>query len=410
MVSSMGKFKQSVDTAGLRVGNTIATWPRIVAEAGLAFVNVFGRQELSSVKNIKEVQMQSINAMTDNFLNFSKVDGKRYQKLLKGSINAISAVTRRPFMLAGAEALSTLNQWVRHPFKKLLFTPFKMFKWMWNATRIFSKKKGFDFTQYDTHETGTDTWINQIRENRIGFFGKGWWSSVAAESSKGEDKKSEEKKPEEKKSDVVSKEDNPEEKKSRWWNNPNRWGTWRWDKDNSWAKKSNDKAPEAPNPERGSQERLAKMEAEGNDAEVDKYLAERWKPAGAEFWSDEKTIDEVNAKQKEEAEEKKAKEDWNKSKTIDGIKKEQKEESAKKEKTERDEKFPERDTMADKFKIWHRKEYKKILKGKTNKEWIVERGKQAKLWTKPEEIVENLKEKDPTFAGYMEDEILAKAA
>jgi len=58
--------------------------------------------------------------------------------------------------------------------KKLIIdTPVKLFKGVRNATRIFSKKKGFDFQVYDTHETGKDTWINQIKEKRIGFFGAG---------------------------------------------------------------------------------------------------------------------------------------------------------------------------------------------------------------------------------------------
>ncbi len=57
-----------------------------------------------------------------------------------------------------------------------------MFKWMRNATRIFSKKKGFDFQTYDTHETGWDTWVNQIQEKSFGFLGATWWSSTPAES------------------------------------------------------------------------------------------------------------------------------------------------------------------------------------------------------------------------------------
>jgi len=90
-------------------------------------------------------------------------------------------VTRRPAMIAGAGVLSAFNQWIWKPFTKL--APGKLFKDIGNAFRIFSKKKGFDFQAYDTHETKWDTWINQIREKRIWFFGK-WWAA----SSKAEEK------------------------------------------------------------------------------------------------------------------------------------------------------------------------------------------------------------------------------
>ena len=71
----MGKFKTAVDTGALRVGNTIATPVRIVGEVANASWNLY-RQLLSSTKNIKEVQIQALNAIADNFLNFSKVEGK----------------------------------------------------------------------------------------------------------------------------------------------------------------------------------------------------------------------------------------------------------------------------------------------------------------------------------------------
>lgn len=219
------------------------------------------------------------------------------------------------------------------------------------------------------------------------------WIFGGRKKTEKSEKKPEEKKPEEKKPEVK-----PEEKKIE---------AGPIETKPVEVKKSNDKAPEAQNPERGSAERMKKMEAEGNDAEVDKYLAERWKPAGAEFWSDKKTIDGVNAKQKAEAEEKKAKEDWDKPKTIDGIKKEQKEESAKKDQEERNKNFPKRSELDDKFKKKYKEEYDAILK-KPNREWVIARWKEAKLWTEPEEIVKNLQEKDPTFAGYIEDEILNK--
>ena len=177
----MGKIKQWVSTAWLRVGNTIATPVRRWGEILNAWANI-PRQWISGLKNIAEVTKQTGNALVHNFLNFSKVQGKWYQRFLKGSMNLASAVTRRPVMIAGAGMASALNQWIRQPFKKLLYTPGKMFKWMRNATRIFSKKKGFDFQTYDTHETGWDTWVNQIQEKSFGFLGATWWSSTPAES------------------------------------------------------------------------------------------------------------------------------------------------------------------------------------------------------------------------------------
>jgi hypothetical protein len=65
--------------------------------------------------------------------------------------------------------------------------------------------------------------------------------------------------------------------------------------------------------------------------------------------------------------------------------------------------------MDDTFKKHYKKEYNKLLKDNPTKEWIIARGKEAKMWEKPEEIIENFKKKDPTWAGYME-EILKKAA
>lgn len=174
----MGKFKDGVNIAGTRVFNTAATPFRMWGAVGNAVGNVL-RQWQSSAKNTAEVGKQTIDALVDNFLNFSKVEGKRYQRLTKWTINLASAVTRRPAMIAGAGILSALNQWMRKPFTKL--APGKLFKDIGNAFRIFSKKKGFDFQTYDTHETKGDTWINQIKEKRIWFFGK-WWSSEKKEA------------------------------------------------------------------------------------------------------------------------------------------------------------------------------------------------------------------------------------
>lgn len=213
MMPSMGKVKAAVTTGALRVGNTIATPVRRWGEVANALVNVL-RQWKSSAKNTAEVGKQTIDALVDNFLNFSKVDGKWYQKLLKGSVNLASAVTRRPAMIAGAWVLSAMNQWLWKPFKKL--APGKLFKGLGNATRLFSKKKWFDFAKYDTDDTKGDTWVNQITEKRKWFFGKGWSSEKPVEAKKEvkkeEPKKIEEPKKEEKPIEAKKEEPKKEEK------------------------------------------------------------------------------------------------------------------------------------------------------------------------------------------------------
>lgn len=192
----MGKFTQGLNTAALRTGNTLVTPLRIWWEAVNAVANI-PRQGISSVKNLAEVKKQTRDALVHNFTNFSKVEGKWYQKMLKVPLNLVSAVTRRPAMIAAGGVASGLNQWVRKPFQKLLYTPGKMFKGMRNATRIFSKQKWFDFATYDTHETKWDTRINQIKEKSLGFLGmKSWWSKPAeVEKPKVESPKPVEKKP-----------------------------------------------------------------------------------------------------------------------------------------------------------------------------------------------------------------------
>lgn len=201
----MGKFKDAVNTGGLKVGNTVATPFRIVGEAGNAVANI-PRQWFSGVKNIAEVSKQTRDALIDNFLNFSKVEGKWINKLFKRAVNLTSAVTRRPFMIAWAGLWSMTNQWVLQPLKKLLYTPGKMFKWMRNAMRPLSKEKGFDFVKYETADTKWDTLVNQIKEKNSGFIGVKWWSSEkpAEEKKPVEDKKVEDKKVEPKQPDQSS--------------------------------------------------------------------------------------------------------------------------------------------------------------------------------------------------------------
>ncbi|MFA6256576.1 MAG: hypothetical protein WC606_05400 [Candidatus Absconditabacterales bacterium] len=345
----MGKFTQSMNAAALRTGNTIATPLRRGGEFSNALGNI-PRQGYSSAKNVHEVTKQTRDALMDNFLNFSKVQGKWYQKMLKVPANLVSAMTRRPAMITGAGILSGFNQAARQPFKKLLYTPGKMFKGMRNATRLFSKEKGFDFAKYDTHETGGDTWINKIKEKKIGFLG----AKFSAESEKQTEKKVKSKPVEDKK---------PEAKTE--------------------VKKEEIKKP-IENPHAES-ELFQKKINEKDDKFFDKELAERGYPTGASFGSKPK----------------------DKPKSIKELQKKQKEESEMKDKAEHDKNFPDWKTLPDEFKKQYKKDYDKALKNNPTKEGIIARGKEAKMGEQPEEIVENFKKKDPTFAGYME-EILKK--
>ena len=101
----MGKLSQGINTAALRTGNTIATPLRIGGELANALANV-PRQGISSAKNIAEVTKQTRDALIHNFTDFSKVEGKRYQKMLKVPLNLASAVTRRPAMIAASGVAS----------------------------------------------------------------------------------------------------------------------------------------------------------------------------------------------------------------------------------------------------------------------------------------------------------------
>lgn len=193
-----------LNTLSTRVGNTVATPFRVGGEGINALANI-PRQGMSAFKNIAEVQKQTWDALVHNFLNFSKVETKGYKKLFAIGSNLVSACTRRPAMIMASDITSTFNQWVWQPFKKLLYTPGKMFSWMRNATRILSKKEGFDFQTYDTHEV-PDIWINKNKNKW--FFGGVSWSSkettkkpskaTVKESPKESSKESSKEKPQEK--------------------------------------------------------------------------------------------------------------------------------------------------------------------------------------------------------------------
>jgi len=248
-----------------------------------------------------------------------------------------------------------------------------MFKWMRNATRIFSKKKGFDFQTYDTHETGWDTWVNQIQEKSFGFLGATWWSSAPAESEapaaeapkEATVQQSDEKKSDEKKND-----------KSRWKTDSNRWGKWRGNTDsNRWGKwRGNTEKKE----EAGKEE--SKSETPSQPAPSPTPASTHDKPATADK---PKSIDEIKQKGKEEAEAK--------------------------DKAEQDKNFPEWKTLPDKYKAKFKKDYKEQFGDKPTKEKVLERGKSAKFWENMDEIMAKVKKDNPTMAGYIEEEILKAA-
>ncbi len=267
-------------------------------------------------------------------------------------------------MIAAAGLLGVANQWMRQPFKKLLYTPGKMFKWMRNATRIFSKKKGFDFATYDTHETGWDTLVNQIREKNFGFLGVGWWSSAPGEQPKADKSKKQEKPAEKPKEDPHA-------------------------ESNAFKKKIDEK----------------------DDEFLDKELAERWYEPGEKIWKEPKPEpkkpDKPASTNPQKSSDKSS--DNPAPKSIDEIKEKNKKEAEAKDKAEQDKR--QRKNLDPKFKVQYGKEFKKMLNNKPTKEWVIERGKKNKKWETVEEIVETIKKENyPEFAGYIENEILKNAA
>lgn len=369
----MGKFKDGVNNAGLMTGNTIATPLRRWGEIGNAVANVLVQWK-SSAKNTAEVWKQTIQTLTDNFLNFSKVQGKRYQRFLKWTINLASAVTRRPAMIAWAGVLSALNQWVWKPFTKL--APGKLFKWLWNATRILSKKKGFDFQTYDTHETGKDTRINQIKENRIGFFS--WGNSEKKKTNEGsvEEKQPEIKKEEVKKEEVKA-EPKVEPKKEVIIAQPVE------------PKKTIEKPKEDLNAE---SDMFQKKIKEKDDAFIDKELADRGYGPGGDLATEKKTI---QSEKKEKAT------------SISEIEKQRKKEAMDKDRAEIEAKKRKHQKPEDKENL--KKEFGKLLENNFTEAWVVARGKKHNKGKNLEEILRKLDKENITFATFIDDEILAKS-
>lgn len=351
----MGKIKDSIDTAGLRMGNTITTPFRLVGETWNALGNVL-RQGKSSIKNTAEVGKQTIDALLDNFLNFSKVEGKGLKRVLKGGVNLVSAVTRRPWFIAGSGVLSALNQGIRKPFTKL--APGKRFKGMMNATRLFSKKKGFDFAQYDTHETGKDTRVNSWKEKRHWFIGAKKWSEEKWWSP--------EKKAEKKVEEAIK-----EEKEEKWEQKPET-------KAETKPATPVAAAPTASKPSEGWASKPQAAWEKKDDTKKDD--ASKEKPSDTKVTGKEKSIGEIEKKNKANAEAK------------------DKAENAKKE----------RKNLDRKEKGRQEKEIKKILDDDATEEGVLARGKKNKKWENIDQILATLKKENITMAGYIEDEILAK--
>jgi len=334
----MGKFKQGLNTAWLRAGNTIAT-PFRRAGALYNDLNNAGVQSDIWWKNGAEVSKQTRLALRDNFLNFSKVNDKWMKKLLKASINAVSAVTRRPFMILGASFASGLNQWLRQPFKKLFQG--KVFKDLYHGTRILSKKKWFDFETYKlTPETTseTPTWINSVLKNRIGFFGK-WWSSASEAPVAKEAEKPVEKPVEKVETPVVKKE-------------------------------------EPKQPVKTPEEKPVPKEVEKPTEKETKKLPE----------AETKPTPSTPQPQ-----------------SIDDLKKKEKEEALKKDKEEQEKRFPVRENLDKKFQAQYAKEYKKILQWKTDEEWIVARWIKNNIGDNIDQIMIKVKKENPTMAGYLQE-------
>ncbi len=350
----MGKTENLIDTAVVRTGNTIATPLRRWGEVANAATNIL-RQGKSSTKNTAEVSKQTIDSLVDNFLNFSKVDGKRYQRLGKGTINLASAVTWRPFMIIGAWVLSGLNQWVRKPFQKLLYTPEKMFKGMRNATRIFSKKKEFDFVKYDTHETGWDTWINQITEKRLGFLGK-------ASSSPNKTEKKEEKKLPKKTAKNIEKKEQAKPIK---------------------PVEMPINSTEEPQEEKTGFQQAIKNK---DDDFINKELANRWYGPGGSLKTPTKekatSIPEIKQQFQKEAQAKKNAE-------IESKK---------------------RKNLGKEEKEMYKKEFTNLLENDLSEKGVLARAKKNNKGNDMETILKTLDKEYPTFATFIDDEILAKNA
>lgn len=281
-------------------------------------------------------------------------------------------------MIAGAGVLSALNQWVWKPFTKL--APGKLFKGLANATRIFSKKKWFDFAQYDTHETWKDTWVNQRKEKHLGFFGA-WWSAPAAEAKQAKEVKKVEAPKVEAPVVVDAKKEKPAEKNTE---------------------------------DLHAESNLFQQKIkEQDDAFLDKELAARWFGPGGKLSKESKPDtkpdkpaakkDTPSDKDKTEKDDTSGKKPW----SIKDVKENDKKKSAENAKKEKERDFPKLNSLDKKERAERVKEYDKLLKNDVTKNGILKLGKENDMGDTVEEIIENYRKEEPTFAEYME-EIVAK--
>ncbi len=284
-------------------------------------------------------------------------------------------------MILWAGTLSALNQWIWKPFTKL--APGKLFKGIGNATRIFSKKKGFDFQSYDTHETGKDTWVNQIKEKRIWFFG--WGSS---EKKKTNENPVEEKQPEIKKEPVVSQNTEPKKEEKPATKPEEKKVDTPAEKKTEETKAPLEMSKEDPHAESAMLQQKIK---EKDDAFIDKELAERGYGPGGEL---------AETPKKEQSKEKAT--------SIADIEKQRKAEAFAKDQAEIEAKKRKNMPKDEKEKL--RKEFAKLLDNRITEEWVIAWGKKYNKGNNMEEILKRVDKENVTFATFIDDEILAKKA
>ena len=199
-----------------------------------------------------------------------------------------------------------------------------MFTGMRNATRLFSKTKGFDFQTYDTHET-PDIWITQNKNKW--FFGIKAWSSQTDSPAK--TKKSSAKKP---------------------------------------SKQSDKKDQDAASSETKPTFTPATPSVKENIEEVDK-------PEPTQ--TTQKSIDAIKAKNAAETK--------------------QKEQQAQQKN------FPNWKMLSVEQQQKYAKQYNAFLNNDPTIDGILAYGKDKNMGTTPQEILENVKKEEPTFAGYLQE-------
>lgn len=97
-----------------------------------------------------------------------------------------------------------------------------------------------------------------------------------------------------------------------------------------------------------------------------------------------------------------------KPKTLEALHKKHKNESEKKDQIEQSKK--EWKNLGRKEKSKNASEYEKLFDNTMTEEWVLARAKKNNLWDNIDQILITLKKENPTMAGYIEEEILAKKA